>query len=202
MIISSAQISPVVDVGIQESDNRIVPVKTSSTSKVQGGHATKVGHARCKTDFITGRRSNEVAAKAETGVVPTAMRGTARARVRRKHAASPIVLVDDFDTDEFPYQGLQREQELLKDLRDLKQTPKPGPFSKDDIGWLPIQTQSAGQYFHHEIAVIPWSRLEDFRTGEGMDKMFPCRFTKETLKKRLPGSLSTPRANSASKVIR
>lgn len=146
----------------------------------------------------------------KTEAVPAASpkRRSARPTVRKRNfctrsgKAPSIVLVDDWDTEEFPYQGPEREKELLKKLREFKQTPPPGPFCKDDIAWEPIRTQSAGQYFLHEVAIIPWRRLDDFRTGEGMDKNFLYRFTKETQRKKAPDSLNIPRANSASKVIR
>ena len=39
---------------------------------------------------------------------------------------------------QFPYQVPEREEEFLKKLRDVKQTPPRGPFSKVGIALLPI----------------------------------------------------------------
>jgi hypothetical protein len=84
----------------------------------------------------------------------------------------------------------------------MKQTPPPGPFSREDLTWLPIRTQGGGCHYIHDVAVIPWRRLQDFREGESQDKSYPCCFNKETMKKNKPGSLVFLRANSAAKVIK
>ncbi len=112
------------------------------------------------------------------------------------------ILSEDWEEVETPYEGPEREEELVRGLRDMKQTPPPGPFSKEDLTWLPIRTQGGGRHYIHDVAVIPWRRLPDFREGEGEDKSYPCRFNKETVKKNKPGSLVFPRANSAAKVIK
>lgn len=183
------------------------PTKTEAapTTKTEAAPKTKTEAApTTKTEVAPTTKTESVPiTRGPRGPYRRANGGPRGKYVRRgRPTAAPITLLDDWDTEEFPYEGPERERELLKKLRDMKQTPPPGPFCKEDVAWIPIRTQSAGQYFLHEVAVIPWSRLDDFRNGEGMDKMFPCRFTKETLKKRPPGSLKTPRANSASKVIK
>ena len=112
------------------------------------------------------------------------------------------ILSEDCKEEDIPYEGPEREEELVRGLRDMKQTPPPGPFSREDLTWLPIRTQGGGRHYIHDVAVIPWRRLQDFREGEGQDKSYPCRFNKETVKKNKPGSLVFPRANSAAKVIK
>ena len=112
------------------------------------------------------------------------------------------ILSEDWEEDDPPYQGPEREEELVRRLREMKQTPPPGPFCREDLTWEPIRTQSGGRYYIHEVAVIPWKRLSDFREGEGQDKLYPCSFNKETVSKNKPGSLVLPRANSAAKVIK
>ena len=108
----------------------------------------------------------------------------------------------DWEEEDTPYEGPEREEELVRGLRDMKQIPPPGPFSREDLMWLPIRTQGGGCDYIHDVAVIPWRRFQDFREGEGQDKSYPCRFNKETVKNNKPGSLVFSRANSAAKVIK
>ena len=84
----------------------------------------------------------------------------------------------------------------------MKQTPPPGPLSREDLTWLMIRTQGEGHHYIHDVTVIPCRRLQDFKEGKGQDKSYPCRSNKETVKKNKPGSLVFPRANSAAKVIK
>ena len=120
----------------------------------------------------------------------------------KKRKPSRHDLSEDWEEEDTPYEGPECEEELVRGLRDMKQTPPPGPFSREDLTWLPIRTQGGGRHYIHNVAVIPWRRLQDFREGEGQDKSYPCRFNKETVKKNKLGSLVFPRANSAAKVIK
>jgi hypothetical protein len=123
-------------------------------------------------------------------------------KVGKDRKPSRHILSEDWEEEDIPYEGPEREDELVRGLRDMKQTPSPGLFSREDLTWLPIRTQGGGRHYVHDVAIILWRRLQDFREGEGQDKSYPCRFNKETVKKNTLGRLVFPRANSAAKVIK
>ena len=112
------------------------------------------------------------------------------------------ILSEDWEEEDIPYEGPEREEELVRGLRDMKQIPPPCPFSREDLAWLPIRTQGGGRHYIHDVALIPWRRLQDFSEGEGQEKLYSYRFNKKTVKKNKPGSLVYPRANSSAKVIK
>ena len=105
------------------------------------------------------------------------------------------------EEDEIRYEGPQREKQLLDGLREILQNPPPRLF-KEDLTWIPIQTQSGGRYFLNDVVVISWIRLEDFTIGEDNDRMFPCSFMKKTLKKTTVRLFQRSQASSVSKIIK
>jgi hypothetical protein len=52
------------------------------------------------------------------------------------------------------------------------------------------------------VVVIPWERLQDFVDGENNNPEFPCRFTKEALKRNPLGSVKLVRPNTYSVQIK
>jgi hypothetical protein len=111
---------------------------------------------------------------------------------------------DPFDEDDegAPYTGPEREEELMAALRSMMQSLPLGPIMCSDLEWTPVLFQGKGTYKVHDIAVIQWSLLEDFRTGEASNPTFPCKFLKDVRRVRKAGSLAVPRANSVSRVER
>jgi hypothetical protein len=87
-------------------------------------------------------------------------------------------------------------------LRSMMQSPPIGPIMRSDLEWTPVLFQGKGTYKVHDVAVVQWSRLEDFRTGEASNPTFSCKFLKDVRRVRKPSSLAVPRANSASRVER
>jgi hypothetical protein len=111
---------------------------------------------------------------------------------------------DPFDEDDegAPYTGPEREEELMAALWSMMQSPPIGPITRSDLEWTPVLFQDKGTYKVHDVAVVQWSRLEDFRTGEASNPTFPCKFLKDVRRVRKAGSLAVPRANSVSRVER
>jgi hypothetical protein len=64
------------------------------------------------------------------------------------------------------YVVLSRERDRFHKLKAIVQDPLLGPFFKNDFMWLPHLTSGHGLYREAEMAMIPWSRLEDFVEGE------------------------------------
>jgi hypothetical protein len=69
--------------------------------------------------------------------------------------------------------------------------------------WLPHLTSGHDLYREVEIAVIPWSQLEDFVEGEQNNLDFPCKFPriKDHTRSSSLGTLTHPKANFATLFI-
>jgi hypothetical protein len=98
--------------------------------------------------------------------------------------------------------GLEREEELMAVLWLMVQSPSEGPIQRKNLEWTPVLFQRRGTYKVHEVAVIHWSHLEDFRVGESNNPTYPYKFLKDVRRVRPVGSLAIPRANNASRVKR
>ena len=177
-------VDEVVDSNCKDSHKQFTNMSRDRDVKICEGNTVSEGKAKSSRN---GKRTTKVPLKKENPKECKPMRH---------------ILSEDWEEDDPPYQGPEREEELVRGLWEMKQTPPPSPFCREDLTWEPIRTQGGGRHYIHEIAVIPWKRLSDFREGEGQDKLYPCRFNKETVSKNKPGSLVLPRANSAAKVIK
>ena len=128
---------------------------------------------------------------------------TCRPGQRHAHGSSNVDLTMEAKTDpQDPPYNPDREQILLEEMRGVLQNPPPGPFKKEDILWRPILSQGCGHRRLNDVAVIPWERLQDFVDGENNNPEFPCRFTKEMLKKNPLGSVKLVRPNTCSVQIK
>jgi hypothetical protein len=90
-----------------------------------------------------------------------------------------------------------RERDLFDKLKAIVQDPPLGPFKKNDLMWLPHLTSGHGLYREAEIAMIPWSRLEDFVEGEQNNPNYPFKFTrtKDHIKSSVLGMLTHSKTN-------
>ncbi len=55
-----------------------------------------------------------------------------------------------------------KERDLIEALKEIVQSPPPGPFQKDHITWLFHVVSKHGLYNQIEIIVIPWDWLKHF----------------------------------------
>ena len=95
-----------------------------------------------------------------------------------------------------------KQANLIKELRSRVQTPPLGEFCMQHLLWTDLVTNGKGKYRTSKVAVIFWDRLPDFIQGEQHDPLYPCKFTKETLRVNGPNSLRKPRANSPALLVR
>ena len=95
-----------------------------------------------------------------------------------------------------------KQANLIKELRSRVQTPPLGEFCKQDLLWTDLVTNGKGKYRTSKVAKIFWDRLADFIQGEQHDPLYPCKFTKETLRVNGPNSLRKPRANNPALLVR
>ena len=101
-----------------------------------------------------------------------------------------------------PLEFQAKQAHLIKELRSRAQKPPLGEFCMQDLVWTDHVTNGKGKYKTSKIAVIFWDRLDDFIQGEQHHPLYPCKFTKETIRVNGPNSLAFPRANSPALVVR
>ena len=68
--------------------------------------------------------------------------------------------------------------------------------------WTNHVTIGSGLHKGSKLDVILWERLDDFIFGEQHHPLYPCRFDDEVIRQNLPNSLRSPRAQSATLVVR
>ena len=107
---------------------------------------------------------------------------------------------NSIETDPVAFQAKQAD--LIKELRSRVQKPPLGEFSMQDLVWTDQVTNGKGKYKTSKVAVIFWDRLDDFIQGEQHHPLYPCKFTKETIRVNGPNTLRKPRANSPALLVR
>lgn len=79
----------------------------------------------------------------------------------------------------------------VEDILNLPvQDPPCLEFSAAHIKWEKVE---GGRQRGADIALVPFSRVEDFVKGESSDAECPARFRIESRRKRAAGSISKPR---------
>ena len=95
-----------------------------------------------------------------------------------------------------------KQHDLIMEMRERVQNPPRGKFCFQNLAWTNHVTHGKGKYKTSMLAVIFWDRLHDFIQGEQHHPLYPCKFTKEIIRVTATNSLRSPRANSASMVVR
>ena len=103
-------------------------------------------------------------------------------------------------TDHVVFQ--EKQVGLTMVLRERVQNPHSGSFCMEDLVWTDHVTKNKGKSKSSKLAIIFWDRLDDFIKGEQSHPDFPCKYTKETVRKNLPNSLRSPRAHSPALLLR
>jgi hypothetical protein len=100
-----------------------------------------------------------------------------------------------------PY-NLERETELVRDLKDMVQYPHAGLIRYSDLVWLPHTTSGNQTQVESEIAAISWDKLQDFVEGQEQNADYPTTFNRHVKKRNPAGSLARPQAYSCAQLIR
>ena len=95
-----------------------------------------------------------------------------------------------------------QQVDILMAMRESIQNPPPGEFRMEDLTWTDHITHGKGRHKGSRMAYILWDRLEDFISGEQNHTLYPCRFNADVIRRNLPNSLRSPRANSPAIVVR
>lgn len=113
-----------------------------------------------------------------------------------------VCISDDELEETNPKVFQERQSDLMMALRERVQNPHLGSFCMEDLVWTDHVTKNKGKSKSSKLAIIFWDRLDDFIKGEQSHPDFPCKYTKETVRKNLPNSLRSPRAHSPALLLR
>jgi hypothetical protein len=131
----------------QSSGEGTSPISQNSDSNRDSSRESDVSSVQSKSKpEVKGTRAGRCAPDSK----PAESKKAGKERKPSRH-----ILSEDWEEEDTPYEGPEREEELVRGLRDMKQTPPPCPFSIEDLTLLPIRTQGGGRHYIHDVAVIP-----------------------------------------------
>ena len=103
------------------------------------------------------------------------------------------MLVDDLKLiDPTTFQAQQVN--IILALREGVQKHPISEFRMEDLLWTDHVTTRIGIHKSSKLIVILWERLDDFIFGEEHHPLYPCIFNVEDIRRNLPNSLRSPRA--------
>ncbi|XP_037496949.1 uncharacterized protein LOC105628473 isoform X3 [Jatropha curcas] len=105
----------------------------------------------------------------------------------------PLLALDLLVLPHCPVFHLQLQMPRMEDILNLPvQDPPCAEFSASHIKWVKIE---GGRQGGDDIALVPFSRVDDFVKGESSNVECPASFRIESRRKRSEGSISKPRVD-------